>query len=181
MWWEGQCGGRGSVVGGAVLWEGQYGGWWCDERSSEELLLEMHSIPLHCLQIALEHLASHQKNCTTFVELAHSVVCSLSEMESVLASSSPSQRQPMLYSFDHVYPSQHATSSGPAPPVVILYGRLGSQEIEDFHNALKVLAGEGKIKYAFRHFSVVSVRKGEGREEEGRGRDVWEGNCITTL
>ena len=95
-------------------------------------------------------------------------MCSLPELESALASSSPSQRQPMLYSFDHVYPSQHGTASDSAPPVAILYGRLGSEEIEEFHNALKLLAGDGKIKYAFRHFRLVSVRGGEGREGVGK-------------
>ena len=141
------CGGRGGVTGETTI--------------KHELYF--------VFQIALERFPSHQKNCLAFVELAQSVICSLPELESALASSSPSQRQPMLYSFDHVYPSQHGTASDSAPPVAILYGRLGSEEIEEFHNALKLLAGDGKIKYAFRHFRLVSVRGGEGR-----GGKVWE-------
>ena len=125
-----------------------------------------------CLQIALERLPLHQRNCATFVELAQSLICSLPELESALASSSPSQRQPMLYTFDHIYPSQHAAAPGPDPPVVILYGRLGSGEIQEFHNALKVLAGDGKITYAFRHYSRVSLGGREGRGGEGK---MWEG------
>ena len=147
MWWEGLCGGRGGVTGETTIKHDLY----------------------FVLQIALERFPSHQKNCLAFVELAQSVICSLPELESALASSTPSQRQPMLYSFDHVYPSQHGTASDSAPPVAILYGRLGSEEIEEFHNALKLLAGDGKIKYAFRHFRLVSVRGGEGR-----GGKVWE-------
>ena len=108
-------------------------------------------------QIALARL--HQKNCATFIELAQSLICNLSELDSALASSASSRRQPMLYTFDHVYPSQHPESN---LPVAILYGRLGSAEVEEFHNALKVLAGDGKIRYAFRHYSLVSVRGGRG-------------------
>ena len=196
LWWEGLCSGRGCVVGGVVWWEGLCGGrgcvvvqlcggrgcvvggavWWkglCVGRGGVTGETTIKHDLYFVFQIALERLPSHQKNCPAFVELAQSVICSLPGLESALASSSPSQRQPMLYSFDHVYPSQHGTASDSAPPVAILYGRLGSEEIEEFHNALKLLAGDGKIKYAFRHFRLVSVRGGERRGGEGRcGKNI---------
>jgi UDP-glucose:glycoprotein glucosyltransferase len=109
-------------------------------------------------QIALNVLSKHKKECSTFVSVGSSLVCDSSELTTSLLSSSDSVST--VYSFDHVFPP--LTPSGDpshSPPVVILYGQLGTRDFQTFHGILKPLAEKSQIQYIFRHYqSGPSVR-----------------------
>ena len=58
------------------------------------------------------------------------------------------------YTFDHVYPSSHNN-----PVTAVLYGQLGTESFQEFHEKLQELASLGKIRYVLRHYVSVGRNK----------------------
>ena len=57
-----------------------------------------------------------------------------------------------FYKFDHVFPG--LPNEG---PLVILYGELGTPDLNKFHALLVEKASSGQIQYIFRHHVKVCV------------------------
>ena len=57
-------------------------------------------------------------------------------------------RSAEVHKLDHQYPGKLAKDK----PVVILYGEIGSESLNNFHVKLKALAELGEITYVMRHF-----------------------------
>lgn len=60
--------------------------------------------------------------------------------------------EPLVYSFDHCYPSADDSIA----PLVVLYGELGSPEFALLHSALSEMAARNEIQYIFRHYYKVT-------------------------
>lgn len=57
-----------------------------------------------------------------------------------------------VFEFDHIHnPSLLGTR-----PLAVLYGELGTEEFEAFHDALTSLSNAGRLVYVIRHYIKVS-------------------------
>lgn len=81
--------------------------------------------------------------CNTFALVNDQAYCSPAEAREIILRNLTSS--PHLLSSDHVYPSQTAPA-----PTVVLYADPYSATLTEFHNVLKRLASEWRIKYVLR-------------------------------
>lgn len=83
----------------------------------------------------------------TFVQIDDDVLCDITKLKLALQRQTPAKTNLELYDFDHVYPgSQNNTI------VVILYGQLGTQLFNQYHNEIKARAEAGDVKYIIRNY-----------------------------
>ena len=57
-----------------------------------------------------------------------------------------------MFEFDHV----HSPASLGTRPLAVLYGELGTDEFEVFHDVLSSLSASGRLVYVMRHYIKVS-------------------------
>ncbi|XP_065177513.1 UDP-glucose:glycoprotein glucosyltransferase 1-like [Sycon ciliatum] len=101
-------------------------------------------------QVAEEHLHdSSAKSCETFATVNGKDYCSVSDLKTALdtATTDGESESTSLYDFDHVYPF----TSG-APVTAVVYGRLGTASLREFHALLKPQAKAGAVRYVLRHY-----------------------------
>lgn len=85
-------------------------------------------------------------DCEAFIELGSKTICDVTEAVSLIKQA---QNIPLSQSFefDHHYPKSENNSVA-----VVLYGRIGSQSFQRFHEQLEYLANNGQVHYILRHY-----------------------------
>ena len=113
--------------------------------------------------MALTTMVAPSSECSSFIEWVGGVNCTSDKLKRQLSdhfsekqSSQSDHKQPLVYSFDHVYQVMSQLPADLAqPPALVYYGQLGSADFSDYHKMLKELAENGNITYLFRHYQVV--------------------------
>lgn len=114
------------------------------------LSLRLYSPRIQVFQQIAQSFDENTRKCSTFVDINGKQTCQADLIEALIAKESPTEDS--FYSVDHVYPTPVGVNSAELPTVV-LYGELGSKDFATFHKTLKKLAKNGKITYAFRHYT----------------------------
>eukprot|EP00808_Paulinella_micropora_P026547 g82303.t1 len=107
-------------------------------------------------QVYLDHLAAHHVNltsselrdCKGAVFLSGRFLCDPTDL-TVTPLSEDSSTEPLLLSFDRVYPGG-PTPPGDPVPTAVLYGELGSRGLVRLHKKLRQLTLNQSLRYVFR-------------------------------
>ena len=79
------------------------------------------------------------------------VACSADELASLLQENCSS---PLLYDFDHRYPSPSSVEAG---RTAVVYAELGTASFSSLHATASRLASQGELEYVLRHYVKVST------------------------